>query len=301
MNPTAAVNATCPWLHRVARFSALHGLRGSGLIWRTATRIAPLPHTGLVRTWPDLVLAFDPQDWLATEIYRGFHERSEVRILPRLVPRGGIAVDVGAHLGYYTALLSRLVGSTGRVLAFEPSPPRFEVLSRVAGSLPHHNVTLFSCALGSASQTLTLRQVSGSHSGLATLRTGADAGPEDVDVAVRRLDEVLDETNTSRVVDFLKIDVEGFEAEVLAGAGELFEKRLVRHALIEVSPQFGAVEYAVDLLERNRHTYRAFSVVERQGVLLGRPVLEPLSSTSLRTKQRQFNMLLALAQTDFAD
>lgn len=294
MSVTAEAPATCPRSHRLARFTALHGLRGAGSLWKLATRFAPLPEAGLVGTWPDLVLACDPRDWLATEIYRGFHERAEVRLLPGLVKNGGIAVDVGAHLGYYTALLSALAGPRGRVVALEPSPPRFEVLSRVVSSFSVQNVTLLPFALGSTTETRTLRHVSASHSGLATLRGGADAGPEDVDVEVRRLDEVLRAAGVSGAVDLVKIDVEGFEAEVLSGAGSLFEDRLVRHALIEVSPQFGSVEYAADLVEHYRDSYAAFAVTERRGLLRSRPFLEPLTGESLRSRTRQFNMLLSL-------
>ena len=281
-----------PVAHRWARELAVAGFRGAGRAWRLASAVSPLPAAGLVELAPGLVLAFDPTDWLATEIYRGFYERAEARLISRLVPEGGTAVDVGAHLGYHTALLSGLVGPAGRVLAFEPSPPRLSALRDVVSSLPLDNVELFPVALGSANETKVLHKVDAAHSGLATLRGGAAPDAADVEVEVRRLDSIPGFATLPHI-DFLKVDVEGFEEEVLAGAGPIFEDRRVSHALIEVSPRFGPVDYAVDLVERNKGAYSASAVVE-EGRLFRRPSLEPLTPATLRQAQGQLNMLMSL-------
>ena len=60
----------------------------------------------------------------------GFYEQFETGIVRQWVKRGYTAVDIGAHIGYYSLILSRLVENIGRVFAFEPSPDSFKLLQK---------------------------------------------------------------------------------------------------------------------------------------------------------------------------
>jgi FkbM family methyltransferase len=207
-------------------------------------------------------------------MYRGLYERAEVKILRRLVKPGMTCVDVGANVGWYTRLFSEWVGPTGRVEAFEPSP----------GCLPHlndlpANVTLHACALGAQTATAQLLNTNNAvHSGQATLMPGV-ALHGSATVEVRRLDDMV-----TQDVDVLKIDVEGWEAEVLAGAQRLIADRRFRYALIEVSPEFGSVDYAYDLLALGG--YSAWRIGEA-GRFIARPRIMPVGAID-----QQFNLLL---------
>src|SRR5262245_22436384 len=64
-----------------------------------------------------------------------YPECDEQAVMRRLVVPGDIAFDIGAHLGLHTVLLSHLVGSNGRVYAFEPNPRVLPVLCRTVGRL----------------------------------------------------------------------------------------------------------------------------------------------------------------------
>jgi FkbM family methyltransferase len=241
-----------------------------------------------------LPLPLNASDWLSTEIYRGFYERNEARVIPVLVPEGGTVIDIGAHSGYYTALLSTLVGPTGKVLAFEPSAPRLEDLRQTIAHLSAKNVVVCPVALGAAAETMVLHNVEASHSGLATLRPTAEAKGSDVEVPVQRLDQVAEfQALGSTTIDFLKLDVEGFEPEVLrGGVSDLFDTLRIRHALIEVSPNFGPIEWARDLLLRNRSEYRAFVIGDRGRAVI-KPRLQPLGAEAVLSRQAQFNMLVS--------
>ena len=72
-----------------------------------------------------------PEDpfWFRLELLTGRHELETANLLRRLVRPGMIALDVGAHVGYYTRLLARLTGAGGRVIAFEPHPRTQQVLA----------------------------------------------------------------------------------------------------------------------------------------------------------------------------
>lgn len=288
-----------PLLHRLTRRLALGGVVGAGHLWSLVGSVQPIPRRGsvvsvahpTVATFP---LAFDPSDWLSTEIYRGFYERNEVRLLPRLVERGGTAIDIGAHSGYYTALLSELVGPTGKVLAFEPSAPMLTNLRRTVGELPEHNVVVCPVALGSSAATMTLHNVAGSHSGLASLRHTAEGKGQDVEVTVMRLEDVPEfHALGSATIDFVKLDVEGFEPHVLeGGVSALFDERRIRHAVIEVVPDFGPTDWAAILLDRIRADYRGFVIGDR-GRVVSRPLLLPLAPEDVTARHKQFNLLVS--------
>jgi len=142
----------------------------------------------------------------------GFYESETQELMRKLVKPGDIVIDGGAHAGFYTRLLSKLVGPTGKVIAVEAHPATEALLRRNVGGLG--NVQVAGCALGATDgETLLFEQTSGSagHStsshkpGLVASRT----------VSVRPLPALLEEYGLSRF-DFLKLDIEGTEPEVLA-------------------------------------------------------------------------------------
>ena len=72
---------------------------------------------------------------------------AEFDFISRLIKPGDKVVDIGANIGHYTLKLSELVGRNGRVIAFEPVPETFDMLSSNVGSFPTKNVTLINGAL----------------------------------------------------------------------------------------------------------------------------------------------------------
>jgi FkbM family methyltransferase len=136
----------------------------------------------------------------------------EIRALSGLINRARNAIDVGANKGTYTYFMARLAR---HVYAFEPNPKMFAVLKRtVAG-----NVTALPIALSDRSGTDVLRipygrkGVSNQGSSLSPAKPMENCLP--LTVETRRLDD-LGLTD----IGFIKIDVEGFEQQVLAGAAD---------------------------------------------------------------------------------
>ena len=128
--------------------------------------------------------------------------------------RPGMTVaDIGANIGLYTYLLSRCVADSGFVYSFEPDPELFAALARNCDVNSVRNVALHNLALGARSDTLMLRR-SPVNSGDNRLSEGRASGAlGDVPVSVRALDELL----AGRSLDFVKMDVQGWEFEVLKG------------------------------------------------------------------------------------
>jgi FkbM family methyltransferase len=137
----------------------------------------------------------------------------EFRLLPFLVDRRRNAVDIGANKGVYTYALARLAK---HVWAFEPNPKMFNILKRGAAA----NVTAAMLALSDRSgrselRVPRMRKGGYSNQGASLSTTKISENYRIVDVESARLDDL-----TLQDVGFIKIDVEGFETEVLEGARE---------------------------------------------------------------------------------
>jgi FkbM family methyltransferase len=156
----------------------------------------------------------------------GSFEPNEFAFLDRVLHPGMIFIDVGANDGYYTLFAARRVGSTGRVVAVEPSSRERVNLKRNITRNRLDNVTVVSAALASACGVADLCLAQGVHAGHNTLGKFAHDGVQAdrlqrVDVAT--LDKVTADLQLEGI-DFIKIDVEGAEASVIDGAHHVLSK-----------------------------------------------------------------------------
>jgi FkbM family methyltransferase len=145
-------------------------------------------------------------------------------LLQRLLRPGMRVVDVGANIGYYLLFLARAVGSQGVLWCLEPEPENLAELERNLRYNRIGNARILPIAAGDKDGEVSL------HPGING-RVAAD-GSGSLTVPLRRLDSVLDGP-----VELLKIDVEGYEGHVLAGA----ERLLAEHRptlFVEVHPAF---------------------------------------------------------------
>ncbi len=150
----------------------------------------------------------------------GSYEPNEFAFLNEFLRPGMVFVDVGANDGYYTLFAARKVGPAGQVVAVEPSSRERVNLRRNIQRNKFDNVKILKEALGAASGDADLRLAQDKHSGHNTLGKFAHddvaaARPERVQVEM--LDYVVERLALPRV-DVIKIDVEGAEASVIAGA-----------------------------------------------------------------------------------
>jgi FkbM family methyltransferase len=158
----------------------------------------------------------------------------EILGLSELVGRGSVCVDVGAAAGLYTLVLSRLAGPSGRVHSVEPLTFAHPGCARLLRARSAENVRRHNVALGSAPGQALMSVPVGQH-GLVTGRSflaqapselGANAefdGHVDVPVEVKTLDSLCEQNGIGRL-DFVKIDVEGAELQVVEGGEETIRK-----------------------------------------------------------------------------
>ena len=167
-------------------------------------------------------------------LHFGVYEKAETRFFQSACRDGMTFLDVGANLGYYTALAARAVGPNGRVLAVEPDPDSFGYLEQTIAANAVGNVQAFPVAASDAPATLPL-YISTDNRGDNRLYASGKARPQ-VEVAARPLDALLRE-NKIDTVDLIKIDVQGYEPKVIAGLRETITASPNLTLLTEFWPQ----------------------------------------------------------------
>lgn len=197
-----------------------------------------------------LLMQLDPQEWNQIELISGvLPEPQTLALMERLLGQGDACIDVGAHVGLHALIAARQVGATGQVIAIDPQPYNCE---RV----------LVNCRLNGFNQVLTVVAAAGEADGFVTLHdqkandktrlTLAGDGVGDVaarfETPIIRLDSLAQRHGLTRL-RLLKVDVEGYEAQVLRGAAGLL--MTTENVIFECLPQTEPAEAKVlaDLLQ----------------------------------------------------
>lgn len=161
----------------------------------------------------------DPRDEVigATLICGGQWEPFEVGVFQGLIGPGSIVADVGANIGLYTLTAARAAGTTGQVVAFEPDPQTAELLRRnVERNGCADRVTVLQEALGDAAGTVRLYRDRSNRGNYSLAATNVSLAGW-TDVRCSTLDAALQERGVTKL-DVLKLDVQGAESKVIAGA-----------------------------------------------------------------------------------
>ena len=160
----------------------------------------------LVHGFPFLL---DPLDSLELSIFRRY-EPFETALLSAEIQPGMTILDIGANIGYYTLLFSKLTGAKGRVIAFEPEPQNFALLEKNLTRNHRTNVEALNVAAGDLAGESFLylsEENRGDHQAYPTAENR-----QKVRMTTARIDDCV-----RGPVDLVKMDVQGFEAHTLAG------------------------------------------------------------------------------------
>ena len=143
-------------------------------------------------------------------------EYQDIYFLRHFIRQGNICVDIGAHLGYYTFELSRLIGPHGKLIAVEPVSKFYEVLQKIIRLKAINNISLMKVALGGEGKVVEI--------GIPRINKEKKFGY----ARIRQLSEYLEYAESESVenvkgddllrdlprLDFIKCDVEGAEVAV---------------------------------------------------------------------------------------
>jgi FkbM family methyltransferase len=185
----------------------------------------------------------------AKDIRNGAWSEPELDLIPFAIRPGETALDLGANFGLYSYHISRALGGSGRVCAFEPVPFTFATLQLVSKILRFRNVTLFEKGCSAEAGRISFEvpvQASGAFAagqayigGRRDNRAGKEtqvrwAGTREVVCEVVMLDDFLPDLDD---LSLIKCDVEGAELFAFRGAKELISKHLPT-VICEINPWF---------------------------------------------------------------
>jgi FkbM family methyltransferase len=175
-------------------------------------------------------------------------------ILTKFTPKeGDTVVDIGAHIGRYTITSSKQVGNTGKVVAIEADPDNFQLLKRNITLNKLTNVVPLNYAVFSERTKIKLYEQSASAKYNSIMLTRAAKTKNYVEVNADTLDSILKLNGVNRV-NWIKIDVEGAEFEVLKGSTKILSGENIS-LLIEIHNIEDPRHYdnVVDLLKHDNY------------------------------------------------
>jgi FkbM family methyltransferase len=162
--------------------------------------------------------------------WTGIYEIDLQRAIARDLGTGSVFYDVGANAGFFTVLAAKLVGSTGRVFSFEPLMENAESIREQIDINSLNQCELIVEAVSDRSGTASF--VPAEHNAFGHLsRPGSAAGKGELSVRTLTLDEF---SANNPFPDVIKIDVEGAETEVLAGAHSLLSSPRAPKLIVEL-------------------------------------------------------------------
>jgi FkbM family methyltransferase len=153
--------------------------------------------------------------------------REELFEIQKRVKKGDTVFDVGANVGLVTIPASKIVGEGGRVYSFEPHPKTFEELTRMIALNSCKNIHTENVAVSSSEGTQDFYYVENHKlNSLGPIEDKTYGENKVMRVPTITIDGYCNSHNISRI-DFLKIDVEGFEYDVLKGASQMLTKKAI--------------------------------------------------------------------------
>lgn len=190
--------------------------------------------TRKVNNYP-MILNFDEDGLSKHLMIHRKREISETETVKKIVKPGMCILEIGANIGYYTILMGKLVGKSGKIYAYEPYPPSVEILSR---NVQLNNLTdivevrNFAVSSENATQKLYLGKASNVHS-LINLKTGNNDA-NCIEVKTKDIKEILIDTN--RKFDLIRMDIEGHERELFSRLSKDISPFLPNRIFFEIHP-----------------------------------------------------------------
>ncbi len=163
-------------------------------------------------------------------IFKRNYEFNETNLIKKVIKTDWTVIDVGANFGWYSMHFAHLVGKNGKIFSFEPVPETYEELNSNIKLNSFQNIKAFNLALGNKDGAISF--------GVANFDGGSGASSEFLNYSkriqtnMRKLDDIIKEEKINKV-DFIKLDIEGGELNMLKGSEQLL-KRFRPKILIEI-------------------------------------------------------------------
>lgn len=171
----------------------------------------------------------------------GTYEAGTLHIIRKILKNGDVVIDIGANIGLMSLFSSRLIGEKGKVFCFEPEPDTYEILKKNIALNKLNNIFTYPFALGNTEEAaLIYPNIEINRGAASILKTDGTNGKR---IQIKKLDNFIFDNNVTNI-KFIKIDVEGFELQVLRGAAALLA--------VENAPII-CLEFSIVNLENNNY------------------------------------------------
>jgi FkbM family methyltransferase len=157
----------------------------------------------------------------------GTHEPLSTELFKQFLKPEMVCLDVGSNIGYYVCLESQIIGSKGKILAIEPSPLNYKYLEKNVKLQNQKNIELFNFACGNQDGEIKFLVSNRSNWSRVASDDLIDAPPDaiidTVEIPIKQIDSFVNEQNLEKL-DFVRMDVEGYERNILDGMKNTLEK-----------------------------------------------------------------------------
>lgn len=235
--------------------------------FRLVKWVAPwlTPPPGQLYTVNGVKLALDHDLLFHQLLYYGLYEPNLVSFLRRNLREGDVVLDPGANIGYLSAVCLGLVGASGHVHSFEPSPTAYNRIIAHNNLAAHTNWSLRRMALtdhvGEGIFNDTPRVMKSGYAALQSVNTPLDSMPGVVELT--SVDAFCKAQGIDQV-RFLKLDIEGSELPALNGAAGMLARKAIDIILVETNTEAGTqrqLAEAIDVLLR-KAGYRSYHLTQ---------------------------------------
>ena len=211
----------------------------------------------------------------------------EIETLKKLIPQGSYVLDIGANIGFYSKILSEIVGHSGKIFCFEPDKTNFGHLCKNTAALK--NVELFNTAVSDKSDKINIYTSKLLNVDHRTYPVNNYDRVEEIDAV--SIDDLLTQSILPKV-DFIKIDIQGYELSAFKGMLHLLKTNRALKIVTEYWPH-GFKKAGTSALE----VYRFFVELGFRISILEEGSLQPLTEEYVLENNDQpfeffFNVLI---------
>jgi FkbM family methyltransferase len=192
---------------------------------------------GFTNTSEGFDLWVHPNDQILSRsiVYDKIWEPETTKLIKKIIHEGDVGIDLGANIGYFTILMANLVGTSGKIFSFEPAPQNFEILQKNIKQNHLENVISEQSAIGDIDGKIKLylsNTNAGWHKVFPTQFVDYEVSDKNIDVKICSLDkEFID-----KKIDFIKMDVEGYEWNAIQGGEKILEENYNIKLIFEFFP-----------------------------------------------------------------
>lgn len=199
-----------------------------------------------------------------TVYYTGTYEKGTIHVMTQLLKEGDVFVDAGANIGLMSMVAATCVGPTGMVYAFEPFPLIVDRLKANIRLNHFSNIRIYPVALAAAAGEALLYPDRSLNPGASSL-VNRSQGTEPITIRKEMLDTYF---AAGHEITLIKIDVEGYELEVLKGGSQILKSPKAPALIVECSIDRENFDYnATDLFDyiKGINDYRVFKLKRGKG------------------------------------